>query len=91
MSVLIKGINILPKHCLECMFYRAKGQDYDYCCISSAIPKNYIPDDCPLVELPDHGDLIDRDALKATDSWEWIRHEAPVVIPAERGEEWKTQ
>ena len=37
-------------------------------------------------ELPDHGDLIDRDALNATDSWEWIRHGAPVVIPAERSE-----
>lgn len=39
------------------------------------------------VELPDHGDLIDRDALNATDSWEWIRHDAPVVIPAERSED----
>lgn len=37
--------------------------------------------------VPDHGDLIDREALNATDSWEWIRHDAPVVIPAERSEE----
>ena len=39
------------------------------------------------VELPDHGDLSDRDALNATDSWEWIRHDASVVIPAERSED----
>lgn len=37
--------------------------------------------------ISDHGALIDRDALNATDSWEWIRHDAPVVIPAERSEE----
>lgn len=42
---------------------------------------------CEAVPIPDHGDLIDRDALQATDSWEWIRHDAPVVIPAERSED----
>ena len=40
-----------------------------------------------IIELPDHGDLIDREALNVTDSWEWIRHLAPVVIPAERSED----
>ena len=37
--------------------------------------------------VPDHGDLIDREALNVTDSWEWIRHDAPVIIPAERMDE----
>ena len=43
-----------------------------------------------IVLVPDHGDLIDRDKLTATDSWEWIRYEAPVVIPAERSEDGET-
>lgn len=56
---------------------------------------------CPLIELPDHGDLIDRDALKekAHKLPNGYNHgyfhkcvdelfaDAPVVIPAERSEE----
>lgn len=60
MSILIKGMK-MPKSCIECMFYRAYSLNYDYCCISSATPKEYVPADCPLVDLPDHGDLIDRE------------------------------
>lgn len=87
MSLLIKDME-MPKNCLECVFYRTSSQDYDYCCISSAIPKGYIPADCPLIELPDHGDLIDREyavgsacsgrirALPTTEDGEdWIRVE----------------
>ena len=78
MSVLIKGME-MPKHCGYCRFR------YDGIC--HALQKTqYAVTDCPLIALPDHGDLIDRDELKATDSWEWIRHQAPVVIPAERSE-----
>lgn len=48
-------------------------------------------------ELPDHGDLIDRDALFDDNSWDWFNEwgstvnkqaqlvaDAPAVIPAER-------
>ena len=42
--------------------------------------------DCSLVELPEHGDLIDRDALpKERVDWEDIVN-APVVIPSNREE-----
>ena len=66
MSVLIKGME-MPKNCLECTFYRKEDPIYDYCCISYATPQGYIPSDCPLVELPPHGRLIDADALFFTD------------------------
>ena len=93
MSLLIKGMK-MPKNCIECVFYRAPSQDYDYCCISSAIPKGYIPADCPLIEIPDHGRLVDVDVmermfLKATGisiSFNGV----PTVIPAERSEDGET-
>lgn len=82
MSVLIKGMKT-PKSCGECIF------DVGGACLINlnTEPKNELTHSCPLIELPDHGDLIDRDALNATDSWEWIRRQAPVVIAAERNEE----
>lgn len=49
--------------------------------------------DCPLHELPPHGDLIDRDAIKYVTLYgavlgttEPIINEQPVVVPAERRE-----
>ena len=63
MAVLIKGMD-MPTNCLECAFYRRKDTVYDYCCISSAIPKGYVPDDCPLVPVPPHGRLGDLDRLE---------------------------
>ena len=55
-------------------------------------------DECPLIELPDHGDLVDVDLLKAEckEPYVWwetatqmkdILNDAPVVIPAERSDE----
>lgn len=79
MGIYIKGID-MPRDCeyLDLVITR----DGNVCCydaegvsVAKAIP------------VPDHGDLIDREALIATDSWEWIRHLAPVIIPAERSEE----
>ena len=47
---------------------------------------------CPIVELPDHGDLIDRDILLSKiQKWYWEAIETvkrmPDVIPAERSED----
>ena len=56
------------------------------------------PDDCPLIEVPDHGDLIDRDSLEPffigsargdiLQEWATIRRSdidyADVVIPADK-------
>ena len=57
MSVLIKGLK-MPEKCNECWFC----VDGEYC---EAINEYFHekPKSCPLVELPDHGDLIDRDEL----------------------------
>lgn len=100
MSVLIKGMT-MPKCCDDCQLL------YDcFSCIVTGYSLAMINwdsehkrlTDCPLIELPDHGDLIDRDALKnelftdTTDcDLEMIEFEyvsaAPVVIPGERSEE----
>lgn len=51
MSVLIKGMQ-KPKDCYQCRLHYGHGE----CGVS-------VDGNCPLIELPDHGDLIDRDAL----------------------------
>ena len=64
MSILIKGMD-MPKNCQECDLYiegacYAKGyRDY------RLIMDKSKPDDCPLIELPPHGDLVDRNELLA--------------------------
>lgn len=73
MGVYIKGME-MPQNCAECpMCYdmmecsvsplkfwngRTEIEQFDFC--------NERHPDCPLVELPEHGDLIDRDTLKRT-------------------------
>lgn len=88
MSVLIKGME-MPTACSKC---DCGNRDYGFCQITRDSwwhidPSTERIENCPLVPIPDHGDLIDRDVLNATDSWEWIRYGAPVVIQAERSEE----
>ena len=62
MSVLIKGME-MPQRCKECDLYidgacYAKGyRDY------RSIMDMSKPADCPLIEVPPHGRLIDADAL----------------------------
>ena len=64
MSVLIKGME-MPALCQECDLYidgacYAKGyRDYQ------SIMDMSKPDDCPLIEIPPHGDLVDRTELIA--------------------------
>ncbi len=86
MSVLIKGLK-KPKDCYQCRLHYGHGE----CGVS-------VDGNCPLIELPDHGDLVDVDLLKTECKepnvwWETetqmarILKDATVVIPAERGEE----
>ena len=64
MSIYIKGMGV-PKACLGCVFYRKDDPVYDYCCISSAVPDWMgIPQGCPIIPVPDHGRLIDVDAME---------------------------
>ena len=96
MSVLIKGMK-MPQNCDACpMLY-----EYRLCALTddhaSSIEwkteEKRMPN-CPLIELPDHGDLIDRDALPKYTGYALSANDvanavinANAVIPAERSEE----
>lgn len=98
MSILIKGMK-MPQNCLLCPF----GNEFGECCVNTALEDaNELTHSCPLVELPDHGDLIDEsekvDAQYYDDEY-WIKTktvgevlsevcEVPpkVIIPAERSD-----
>lgn len=62
MSILIKGME-MPKRCWDCLL-----NTYGYCMASEhsdIIPSDApIPEWCPLISVPPHGDLIDRYALE---------------------------
>ncbi len=99
MSIIIKGVK-MPKWCSACVcnslhYCQILGRD-----VSGYLMTNKFPDDCPLVELPPHGRLIDADALEEEPcdliddrgleaesgySHEQIRN-APTIIEAEEGE-----
>ena len=70
MSVLIKGMR-MPKNCIKCpmqfggMCY-VMPADVDESRVAPTVEeawKQGKPDWCPLVEIPEHGRLIDADAL----------------------------
>lgn len=106
MSVLIKGIK-MPKCCADCpCFYDFiscqvlfDGTD-DFSMSGFDEYKMRLPN-CPLVEIPPHGRLIDADELKVhhgvrvSDNYGGIRaivfkrdiDNAPTIIEAEEGEE----
>ena len=64
MSILIKGMK-MPNGCKDCVLVK-RGNVYDICPLLR-VPVDDdeefggSPINCPLIELPDHGDLIDRD------------------------------
>ena len=61
MSVLIKGME-MPEKCDYCPFY--DDSVYGDCTIThKMVDYATKPDDCPLIEIPPHGRLIDADAL----------------------------
>lgn len=74
MSVLIKGME-MPPDCEKCPFFdyeegfcfasviKGKSGWYEYVLRLGGI-KDGRHDDCPLVEVPPHGRLIDADALR---------------------------
>ena len=104
MSVLVKGME-MPKSCFYCPFRKKVNPD-DYVCMalnkefeetfSLIVGKRH--DDCPLIEVPPHGRLIDADAINHEDEiWKkkcippqvvynaWVvAGEMPTVIPADK-------
>ena len=80
MSVLIKGLK-MPNNCGACPLRLAWCRERLYMVTR--------PPRCPLIELPDHGELIDRDALNTIKGKTLLEavYYAPVIIPAERSED----
>lgn len=73
MDILIKGME-MPKSCYSevyssygyCPFHFFDYHGRSHCSISACkCLKTRRPKDCPLVPVPEHGDLIDRDDLVA--------------------------
>lgn len=97
MSILIKGMN-MPTRCEACFAYRFKAEyGHGYCRIANAKilgHGNARLNNCPLVEIPPHGRLIDADALKTLEIkdcdgvWEVVAYKndidaATTIIEAE--------
>lgn len=64
MDILIKNME-MPKSCADCEFCETYEADYSWCyaCTRTGkMPLNILqhirPSDCPLIELPEHGDLV---------------------------------
>ena len=101
MSVLILDMK-LPKTCAECEWSRYSfpnawcGRTHKTTDIE--IAKNGRPDWCPLIPVPPHGDLIDRDVaydkIAEQEGGNYVDmdavgmglNETPTIIPAEEGE-----
>lgn len=79
MDVLIKNVE-KPKNCLECQFYLS---EYDYC---HALKDNLSQKEwetksrCPLVELPPHGDLIERSKVHEAITQAYCLEDVPSII-----------
>lgn len=102
-GIYIKGME-MPKNCSECAFCGYYGNGEHMCDIRDKAveyesAKTSRRDDCPLIPVPDHGRLIDADALRE----DWLENgeneyvydtnafldsldDAPTIIPAEEGQ-----
>ena len=92
MSILIKGME-MPKNCYTCWALDDYG-DYPRCRITEE-QRGYNfqirekrMDKCPLVPVPPHGDLIERDKIVFEDDYYGWRDKqvvkaAPTIIPEE--------
>ena len=100
-SILIKGME-MPKNCAECKMWSIcdclkEFDDYESLLYAVDDGDWVMADDCPLVELPPHGRLIDIKSVKngkftivedAYQAWwngalEAVIENAPTVIEAE--------
>ena len=94
MSVYIKGME-MPTRCEDCFCYRHNAEyDYAYCNISSVNVRghgNARLVSCPLVPVPPHGDLIDRNKLyEKTAEWEaQALHMVEATMHDEDTSEWR--
>ena len=77
-DIIIKGME-MPTAEEKCKFCQPAPFRAPFCVINGVC---HGVDDCPLVPVPPHGDLIDRDAYQY--SGDLV--DEPVIIPAEEGE-----
>jgi len=94
MSVLIRGMK-MPETCSDCELYQ-----YGFCMVTRNVCDKALAqrrDDCPLVEVPPHGRLVDGDVLMTEvmdsdldhlqrDDWKEVIQivaDAPTIIEAE--------
>lgn len=91
MSILIRGMD-MPKGCFSCALNRHLNPDEDECivtgnCFDSTLNTvTHRRMNCPLVELPPHGRLIDADDLDNHILGHVDTRYCPTIIPAEEGE-----
>ena len=104
MSILIKGMEI-PQSCYDCPFQHPckHDEDKDYCVVIDDFLYcyNMEANNCPLIEVPPHGRLIDADELFNRDMQIYYGNtavgtrsyifksdvaEAPTVIPSDKEE-----
>ena len=70
----------MPTSCYDCKCFIRDSDGSDYCCLLmiDIEDNNKRDDDCPLVPVSPHGDLIDRDKLKEQLEYvanlEWNQH-----------------
>ena len=94
MSIYIKDMK-KPENCYACPCY---NDEYGKCQIEGNWEKGYVydttPDWCPLIPVPDHGRLIDADALvhsyyhaPSFPNLCKAINDAPTIIPADQKEE----
>jgi hypothetical protein len=103
MSVYIKGME-MPTSCFQCEFRTKIDPDNLMCTISQKTFEDrfyhieHRDESCPLVPVPEHGRLIDADALlkmlhlyfadgKARNAFEGLIRTEPTIIPADPAEE----
>lgn len=88
MSILIKGME-MPTSCAKCRLFGAYGCPF-IGAVGYALTRGERNEDCPLVPVPDHGRLIDLDAIPKS-AWLGEKEDlvdelilAPTVIEEER-------
>ena len=103
-DVLIKNMKMPSDGCKDCIFVNRKWHG-DICPIlkrdvSGNVERGGFQTDCPLIEVPKHGRLIDADELKHDfphdEDWDypvntnsWVNElidKAPTIFEAEEGE-----
>ena len=84
-GVYIRGIDT-PKNCWACTFFDSDG----FCVIDGLSRDAEEKTDCPLIPVPDHGELIDRDKAVQDLRMDYAYAAAkivalqPTIIPADK-------